>query len=255
MLSFFLGIFIGCVAFSLVLKFYWIKKLKVTHQRLLREYDEKLQLGIRENFELEQQRQNLFSQLTSAQQEHLLIVAQYQTQYEKTKQEFDSELNTLMEQAINLEYHNRELKEENNQLILEMESISSPVISSTPQCQTHEEEFGLEIDTKFGQILQALLPNLIFLRNSTKLISESHNLVFLLTRLKAINDSDFTDCKKVRATDNEWFECRVAHISMMRIYFQKCKSASGKYQVLISPKKNQKTQDKDYEWLKQQTIC
>lgn len=113
---------------------------------------------------------------------------------------------------------------------------------------------------QFKALICLLLPNLEFLRDSLEVmlqldLSRLHDL---LATLKALGDGTLNDghrqavrVVKVRSTDGKWSECRVPHVSMMRIYFQKNKLRDS-YQVLVSPKKDQKTQDKDYEWLKSQ---
>lgn len=104
-------------------------------------------------------------------------------------------------------------------------------------------------------LVNALLPEITLLRDSLQILAEQpENLATLIKALKDILDGQTHGAKKVRATDNKWTECRVPHINLMRLYYQKCKKKSG-YQVLISPKKNQKSQDQDYEWLKSQSPC
>ncbi len=104
-------------------------------------------------------------------------------------------------------------------------------------------------------LVSTLLPEITLLRDSLNvLVDQPENLAALIKALKDILEGQAYAAKKVRATDNKWTECRVPHINLMRLYYQKCKKAPG-YQVLISPKKNQKSQDQDYEWLKNQTSC
>ncbi|MGB2926045.1 MAG: hypothetical protein WBB82_12145 [Limnothrix sp.] len=105
------------------------------------------------------------------------------------------------------------------------------------------------------ELLTALFPDVTLLRDSVAvLVYQPENLVKLIKAIKDICEGNAYSPTKVRATDKKWTECRVPHINLMRIYFQKCKKVAG-YQVLISPKKNQKSQDQDYEWLKSHSAC
>lgn len=103
---------------------------------------------------------------------------------------------------------------------------------------------------QLGELLTCIFPDIVLLRDSLDVLaSQPENLIKLIKAIKDIYDGHPYSPTKVRATDKKWTECRVPHINLMRIYFQKCKRESG-YQILISPKKNQKSQDQDYEWLK-----
>ncbi|QCS48812.1 hypothetical protein FEK30_04825 [Picosynechococcus sp. PCC 11901] len=144
----------------------------------------------------------------------------------------------LQEYAVNLEQQRVDL------FNLQQQSAS--------QQKTQGDRLNAEqIQTLVG----TLLPEITLLRDSLNvLVDQPENLAALIKALKDILEGQAYAAKKVRATDNKWTECRVPHINLMRLYYQKCKKTSG-YQILISPKKNQKSQDQDYEWLKNQSSC
>ena len=145
------------------------------------------------------------------------------------------------------------LEETHNQVILQLDLASKKSRIKNPKSN---KESLQESNNKLDEAIPILLPSLIFLRDSIERIEEeSRGFNFLISNLKLINDGDFAGSVKVKATHSEWRECRVQQMNMMRIYFQKCKSAKSQCQVLISLKKNQKSQDRDYEWLKKQSSC
>ncbi|MEB3226025.1 MAG: hypothetical protein VKJ86_09500 [Synechococcus sp.] len=132
-----------------------------------------------------------------------------------------------------------------------IESLSHSESCSSPGFPKGDRLNGEQIAT----LIDTLFPEITLLRDSLSVLTEQpENLVALIKALKDILDGQAYSAKKVRATDNKWTECRVPHVNLMRLYYQKCKKKSG-YQVLISPKKNQKSQDQDYEWLKGQPHC
>ncbi|MBV5257724.1 hypothetical protein FLX56_04715 [Synechococcus moorigangaii CMS01] len=148
----------------------------------------------------------------------------------------------LQAYATNLEQQQRALASFQNQA-----QAPCPNSSSTK---------GDRLDVEQIQaLLQTLFPDIMLLRDSLDILAtQPENLAALIKALKDILEGQAYGAKKVRATDNKWTECRVPHVNLMRLYYQKCKKKTG-YQVLISPKKNQKSQDQDYEWLKSQPCC
>ncbi|OKH17983.1 hypothetical protein [[Limnothrix rosea] IAM M-220] len=159
----------------------------------------------------------------------------------------DVEIQALQAQnkilAINLE-----------QLKVELFTLKQNRIAKTAQNDETGDSSSWTID-QITELLQTLFPDITLLRDSVAVLaSQPENLVKLIKAIKDIYDGHPYSPTKVRATDKKWTECRVPHINLMRIYFQKCKKASG-YQILISPKKNQKSQDQDYEWLKSHQAC
>lgn len=98
--------------------------------------------------------------------------------------------------------------------------------------------------------------NLDLVRNSIdEIMAERHNeekFTSLVQTLQALNDGNLGELKghkKVNATKRRWSECRVPHIDLLRIYFQKI-GQDKRYQVLIASKGDSKTQAQDFAWLK-----
>lgn len=116
---------------------------------------------------------------------------------------------------------------------------------------------------QFAQAIAKLLPNITFLRDSMEVMLQEppHRLNALLGSLRALSDgsliqnhqSNGIKVVKVHATANKWSEFHVPNASMMRVYFHKSK-AGERYQVLVTEKKNDKTQGKNHAWLKSQSV-
>lgn len=188
-----------------------------------------------------------------------------QRELRENSSDIDEILDTFeAEQQALLDKKNQEiavLSEENKTLAINLEQLKSELFTVKQQHkqqsiieQTHAfaPDFSAE---KITELLEALFPGIVLLRDSiTELTNHPENLVKLVKAIKDIYEGHPYAPTKVRATDKKWTECRVPHINLMRIYFQKCKKESG-YQILISPKKNQKSQDQDYEWLKNHQVC
>lgn len=136
--------------------------------------------------------------------------------------------------------------------------------------QTHSlEEAQVRLQTgtigaeRFSQAIAKLLPNITFLRDSMEvmILEPPHRLNALLGSLRALSDGSLTQnhqsngikVMKVHATDNKWSEFHVPNASMMRVYFHKSK-LGNRYQVLVTEKKDPKTQGKNHAWLKSQSV-
>ena len=167
------------------------------------------------------------------------------------------------DQQLILEHKEQEiqtLQEQNKKLAiaLEQSKVELFTLKQNPQSttlQNNDEEGSQWTPEEIMELLKALFPDIVLLRDSINvLVEQPENRVKLVKAIKDIYDGNPHQPTKVRATDKKWTECRVPHINLMRMYFQKCKKDAG-YQILISPKKNQKTQDKDYEWLKSHQAC
>ena len=105
----------------------------------------------------------------------------------------------------------------------------------------------------YASVAESLFNNIVIQRNSAIEIDKNEDCATaILKTLRAIDDRKFKDSKKVHATGRVWFESTAPGLKMIRIYFRKNKPTSGKCEVLISPKQNSKTQDKDIEWMKNQ---
>ncbi len=161
-------------------------------------------------------------------------------------------------EQLTVEYENLLVKKKQQEEALKKRRSQSEPTNKVSQkkIQQKNKYSRREADKKIQQILSVLLPKIDLLRDSVELmVAESHNLDPLIAKLKSIHDGDFTGSVKVKATHSEWRECHVQQMNMMRIYFQRCHSDKSRYQVLISPKKDQKSQNQDYEWLKRKSSC
>ncbi|MEM9906315.1 MAG: hypothetical protein AAF921_14955 [Cyanobacteria bacterium P01_D01_bin.44] len=288
MLVFFLGTLSGCLIGYFLSRFRFRKKSKIekqANQKFLKKIDERFQLERTRNNELERQTQNILKRFDLEKKAHAitqqLLEAEKETyltaqqEFERSRQENEAALNELIEQErhhksenrINdLVNENQQLKTQKDYLACEKEKIKTVLQQLESQCESQSksidqlscqlEKIRADFLNKFALSITVLLPNLIFLRSSIELIdSDSDNFPSLLSQLKAISDGDFSGSQKVKATNNEWRECRVKSIRMMRIYFRQCNSESFRYQILISIKKDNKTQHRDFEWLKRQSKC
>lgn len=151
----------------------------------------------------------------------------------------------IQEYAVHLEEQKTELFILKSQQSQHNESQDFSTIGDRP---TSRSAASLNIE-QIQELIAVLLPEITLLRDSMEILAANpENLVSLIKGLKDILEGQAYSAKKVRATDNKWTECRVPHVNLMRFYYQKSKKSG--YQVLISPKKNQKSQDQDYEWLK-----
>lgn len=100
------------------------------------------------------------------------------------------------------------------------------------------------------------LSNLDLARNSIdEIMAVSHDgekFTSLMNTLQTLNDGNVGELKghkKVNATKRRWSECRVPHVDLLRIYFQKV-GQERRYQVLVASKADSKTQAQDVAWLK-----
>lgn len=266
-LFFFLGLCFGGLGSYLTLgrlQKQEIAKAKQSFSLEQRKQEEHIQY-LQEQFQLqEEDHGKLLRQLKKEKE----LSLSFQKKLRENSQNIDEILESLEESQQELLQTKDEeiniLKKDIHELLLELEEKQAEIIKLKQEYNLSLQEnldknnvvSESSIDKEqIEELITTLFPDLILLRDSIDIIAtQPENLVKLLKSLKDITDGQPYSPIKVRATDKKWSECRVPHVSMMRIYFQKCKKSSG-YQILISPKKNQKTQDKDYEWLKSQTNC
>ena len=178
-----------------------------------------------------------------------------QNELESLEQERDR----LTETALQLEQDQASLQDR-----LEAEIL----VREEAQARLQTGMIGAE---QFAEAIARLLPNLIFLRDSMEVMLQESPVRqnALLSSLRALSDGSLTQnhhnngikVMKVHATDNKWSEFHVPNASMMRVYFYKLKgndsgesSQSGRYQVLVTEKKDPKTQGKNHAWLKSQSV-
>ena len=203
--------------------------------KLLEKLEQEKEINIANQRKLKESNRDIDTILESLEQSQQEVI--------QLKDEEIALLKTQIEEyAIQLEQKNTELfalKEQANQAHFTATEISGDRLNAE----------------QIQELITILFPDITLLRDSINILAaQPEHLVAMIKALKDIMEGQAYSAKKVRATDNKWTECRVPHINLMRLYYQKCKKHSG-YQVLISPKKNQKSQDQDYEWLKSQGIC
>lgn len=113
-----------------------------------------------------------------------------------------------------------------------------------------------------SEVFTCFLPTVRLLRDSMEAIAHiytDHYCQFasLISTLLHICHGEYQALRKyqkIHATNDEWSECRVPHINLLRLYFQKCTKEDG-YQVLIAQKHDKKTQKRDFAWLNNQANC
>lgn len=213
----------------------------------------KLQQQIQEQSAILQQL-NQEKELNKIQQKKLRESNQDIDEILESLEQSQEEILTLKDKEI------LDLKDQNTELAINLEQQKVELFTLKQQltnpAQTMDSQGGDRWHVEqVEELLTALFPDVTLLRDSLAvLVAQPENLVKLIKAIKDICEGNSYSPTKVRATDKKWTECRVPHINLMRIYFQKCKKTSG-YQILISPKKNQKSQDQDYEWLKSHSSC
>jgi hypothetical protein len=207
---------------------------------------EQLQQQLRQEQELNQIHQKKLRESNQDIDEILESLEQSQRDVISQKDQVIAELQARNnEQAISLE-----------QLKVELFTLKqNPHLATQNEAANSNNNLGYWSPAQLEELLKYLFPDIVLLRDSLDVLaSQPDNIIKLIKAIKDIYDGHPYSPTKVRATDKKWTECRVPQINLMRIYFQKCKKDSG-YQVLISPKKNQKSQDQDYEWLKSHQTC
>ncbi|MGC1308221.1 MAG: hypothetical protein WA885_13420 [Phormidesmis sp.] len=177
-----------------------------------------------------------------------------QTEYEHYKKEAEANIDLALKQDIAIEASNRQLKAEVSRLRSEKENLQL-------EFQTEKEQFDQALktacedpDIDFGKIISELFPSLELLRDSIDEINRNkRDVSAILRRLQALNNKNFEYSKKVHSTGGDWSECRAPHMKMIRLYYRK-ESASPRHkcEVLVSRKKDKKTQEKDLAWIRQQ---
>ena len=225
----------------------------------------------------EQQQQFKIQQQALEEQQQRLKTEQARSQalsqdldkaWKEAEQILDSDQAEAQERQVQLKNLKAE-RETLNQRIQQLEAALATTESQLQE-QTHRlKEAQIRLQTgaigpeQFVQAIAKLLPNITFLRDSMEIILKEppHRLNALLGSLRALSDGSLTQnhqtngikVVKVHATDGKWSEFHVPNAKMMRVYFQKSKQGD-RYQVLVTEKKNEKTQGKNHAWLKSQPV-
>lgn len=221
----------------------------------------------------------LSQRLAQQQQENQRLQTDYEAQLVAERGNYDKLLFTLerekkkarenvdvaLKQTVDIEAKNVLLQEKIQQLDFEKAHLKNAHQQEKEQLeQAHQQEKEqLESALKSSQksseidleaVIKALFPSLILLRDSIDECDRNKkDIVTILCQLQALENKNFKYSKKVHSTSGEWSEMRAPHMHMMRIYYRKENtSPSHKCEVLVSRKKDTKTQDKDLAWLRKQ---
>ena len=228
--------------------------------------------------------QSLSQQLTDAHAQERGLQSQLDDKITELRQERDAfydELETKEKEVESTKSNNRELSRQlaNAQQELVQLKFSSnhhlnpPADAQSSQGSEHGDDTrslaqtllerleGETMKRSLATRLSEAFQHLEFLRNSVDEIlivsNDLEKFTSLVGTLSALNDGNLGVLKnhrKVNATKRKWSECRVPHIDLLRIYFQKL-SQGKHYQILVASKGDSKTQAQDFEWLKQHTIA
>ena len=276
--TFICGAIAGCIAAGLLARIYWAKKLQVLKQSLLDQYDSDLAIAQQHNRLLEnrekqwlKEKANIEQQLEAERRDR----ASLQTNYTAYRQNVQAQIqdaeakvidtrekgiNLAVEQTKDIEDEKRSLQQRIEQL--ERSLNDTAIQNQQLKMQLERESARLATELKsaynstgltFAAIATSLFQNLVIQRGSAVEIDKNRDCASAILRtLRAIDDKNFSLSKKLGATNKAWFESTAPGLKMMRIYFRKNKPVPGKCEVLISHKKDSKTQEKDIDWMKRQ---
>lgn len=176
-----------------------------------------------------------------------------QSEYSRYKLEAKADVEESLKESEAVEQRNEILHEINEKLENKKNALEAILHQEREDHQRSLEQAYQEIDIDLGKLISELFPKVILVRDSLNEINKNKSDIgIILCRLQAINKRDFFYSKKVQATSNGWLECRAPHMKLLRIYYRKQKTESCPCEVLVSYKKDSKTQGKDLAWLKMQ---
>lgn len=207
-------------------------------------------------------------QLEAEQARCKLLTQERDKAWKEAEQILDSDQAEAQEQQAKLKALEQERHDLTGQITqLEQELANTKGRLAAQAHSLEEAQARLQTGTigqeRFSQAIAKLLPNITFLRDSMEFMLQEppHRLNALLGSLRALSDGSLIQNHhqngikviKVHATDNKWSEFHVPNANMMRVYFHKSK-AGDRYQVLVTEKKDPKTQGKNHAWLKSQSV-
>jgi len=196
----------------------------------------------KEQCQWQDEQENYKRQLEHQQSNHLKL----QIEHNKHREDMSASIQSSLEverknTALNHEVERLRDRLKKSEIALE-QSEKAHTLALTAAAQ--------EADLNLSEIVEKLFPNVELLRDSVAQLSQ-HKRDFgtVLAEIQTlVQHRKHTHFAKVRATQGKWSECRAG--KMGRIYYRK--TATQKYKILISWKKNEKSQKKDIEWLKHQ---
>ena len=276
--TFILGSISGCIVTYLLARVYWSKKLQALKQVLLDQYDSDLAIAQQHNRILEDREKQWLEekvaverQLEIAKRDRLAIQADYDTHRQRAQIQLQAAkariidvsekgINLAVEQTKDIEAENQSLQQRIEQLERSLNDtvIQNQQLQETLERKDAQQKLDIEAardssDLSFALVATSLFQNIVIKRGSAAEIDNNKDCASAILRtLRAIDDKRFRPSKKVGATDKSWFESTAPGLKMMRIYFRKNKPVQGKCEVLISHKKDSKTQEKDINWMKKQ---
>ncbi len=235
-------------------------RIQDLHQELS-EQQQKLQT---QQQQLSQRQQQLATEKSRCQQ----LTQERDKAWKEAEQILDSDQAEAQQRLARL----KALEQERDDLTEQIQQLEQDLSNTKGRlaAQTHSlEEAQARLQTgtigaeRFSQAIAKLLPNITFLRDSMEVMLQepAQRLNALLGSLRALSDGSLSQnhknngikVMKVHATDGKWSEFHVPNASMMRVYFHKSK-AGDRYQVLVTEKKDPKTQGKNHAWLKSQSV-
>lgn len=279
------GVLIGSVSAYLYGRLYWKEQIRAARREVLGDLDKVqeqkhlLAASGRKWLEhrkgLEQECTVLKAKVASQQQHYEQLevsrqksLSQQSTDYERLQQDYKSyktkawdNVTLALQQEEELEAKNRDLQAENSRLTSKVEEMQSLWKAEKSQYEAAAADYEQKLNEAYKEpninieeIIRKLFPQLELLRDSIDDINRNkHSISAILHRLQALHNHDFEYSEKVKATGGEWSECRAPHMGMIRLYYRKeSDSPLEKCEVLVSRKKDRKSQKKDMEWLKQQ---
>lgn len=287
---FIVGAMTGCLLLHFYQRRYQRKQLKLTKQALFDQYSNNLnQVKAQLSSELEQQasrakrlehelrshNEKLTAQLSALKQqvsdqlqaqqrlqtdyEAQLNAAhdnyaQLQTDYNDAQHNARENVDVALQQNVEVEARNERLQADIEQLVLEQQQLRETHRQEKADAKKNRKGAGHKSGIDFEQLTQELFPRLTLLRDSVEAIkSNKKETGAILCRLLALENKNFEYSKKVHSTGGYWFECKAPNMKMVRIYFRKENSSPNhQCEVLVSRKKDEKSQEKDLAWLRQQ---
>lgn len=173
---------------------------------------------------------------------------------EGIKADWKENVDLVLKQNVAIEASSGALKDKVTQLTLDKEQLQLTLKAQATQHEDALKTAYREPNIDIGSLIKELFPSLEMMRDSVDEISRNkRDIIAILHRLQALENKTFDHSKKVRSTGGEWSECKAPYMKMIRLYYRKeSASPSHKCEVLISRKKNDKSQARDLAWLRQQ---
>ncbi len=270
---FILGMASGGFVIYFFVSAYWTKRLQTARQALLNQYDSDLNKAQQRCQTLEtaaqqwlREKARLGQEVEQEKRDRTQLQADYDAYRLEAKAQITEQaekgVNLAIEQSKEIEAEKQALQQKLQQEIEQLErNLNSSVIETQQIKQkSAQEKSQLEAELQsayesagitFASIAQALFKNIEIQRDSAIEIDKNQECAHaILLALRAIDGKNFRASKPLNETGKVWFESEEPGLKMMRIYFRKNKPDRGKCEVLISHKKDSKTQSKDIKWMK-----